>query len=137
MWWRTPSTKRLEFLREISRVEADKVQLAEELLALAKEKGVTFLLPVDAIETDELKAGAQSRNTPAHSSGEGTKGWQAVDIGRETIAQCKVEIGKAKTIRWNGPVGVFEIVDFAMAPENSPKLWRRRARKPSLEARIR
>jgi len=70
--------------------------------------------------------------------GEGiTKGWQAVDIGRETIAQYKVEIGKAKTILWNGPVGVFEIPDFATAPENSPKLWRRRARKPSLEARIR
>ena len=121
-----------------SRVEADRVHLAKELLALAKEKGVKFLLPVDDIETDELKAGAQSRNTPAHSSGEGiTKGWQAVDIGRETIAQYKVEIGKAKTIRWNGPVGVFEIPDFATAPENSPKLWRRRARKPSLEARIR
>jgi len=97
-----------------SRVEADKVQLAEELLALAKEKGAKFLLPVDDIETDELKAGAKSRNTPAHSSGEGiTKGWQAVDIGRETIAQYKVEIGKAMAILWNGPVGVFEIPDFA------------------------
>ena len=42
-----------------SRVEADRVHLAEELLALAKEKGVKFLLPVDEIETDELKAGAQ------------------------------------------------------------------------------
>ena len=84
-----------------SRVEADKVQLAEELLALAEEKGVKFLLPL-------------SRNTPAHSSGEGiTKAWQAVDIGRETIEQYKVEIGKAKTILWNGPVGVFEIPDFA------------------------
>jgi phosphoglycerate kinase len=97
-----------------SRVEADKVHLAEELLALAKEKGIKFLLPVDDIETDELKAGAQSRNTPAHASGKGiTQGWQAVDIGRETIAQYKVEIGKAKTILWNGPVGIFEIPDFA------------------------
>jgi phosphoglycerate kinase len=97
-----------------SRVEADKVHLAEELLALAKEKGVKFLLPVDDIETEELKAGPQSRNTPAHASGQGiTDGWQAVDIGRETIAQYKVEIGKARTILWNGPVGVFEIPDFA------------------------
>jgi hypothetical protein len=47
------------------RAEADKVRLAEELLALAKEKGVKFLLAVDDIETDELKAGAQSRNTRA------------------------------------------------------------------------
>jgi 3-phosphoglycerate kinase len=97
-----------------SRVEADKVQLAEELLALAQEKGIKFLLPVDDIETDDLKAGAQSRNTPAHASGKGiTEGWQAVDIGRETIARYKVEIGKAKTILWNGPAGIFEIPDFA------------------------
>ena len=97
-----------------SRVEADRVPLAEELLTLAKEKGVKFLLPVDDIETEELKAGAQTRNTPAHSSGQGiTEGWQAIDIGRETIAQYKLEIGKAKTILWNGPIGVFEIPDFA------------------------
>ena len=97
-----------------SRVEADKVHLAEELLALAKKKGIKFLLPVDDIETEELKAGAQSRNTPAHASGQGiTDGWLAVDIGRETIAQYKVEIGKARTILWNGPVGIFEIPDFA------------------------
>jgi 3-phosphoglycerate kinase len=97
-----------------SRVEADKVHLAEELLALAKKKGVKFLLPIDDIETEELKAGAQSRNTPVHASGQGiTDGWLAVDIGRETIAQYKVEIGKARTILWNGPVGVFEIPDFA------------------------
>src|SRR5258708_1932920 len=97
-----------------SRVEVDKLQLAEELLTLAKEKGVTFLLPVDDIETNDLNAGSQSRNNPAHSSAQGiTEGWQAVDIGRRTIAQYKLEIGKAKTILWNGPVGVFEISDFA------------------------
>jgi 3-phosphoglycerate kinase len=97
-----------------SRVEVDKVQLAEELLALAKAKGVKFLLPIDDLETVELKAGAQNRNTPMHCSGQGiTEGWLAVDIGRETIAQYKAEIGRAKTILWNGPVGVFEIPDFA------------------------
>jgi phosphoglycerate kinase len=62
-----------------SRVEADKVQLAQELLALAKEKGVKFLLPVDDLETDELKAGAQSRNTPAHSSGQGITRRRQID----------------------------------------------------------
>jgi 3-phosphoglycerate kinase len=97
-----------------SRVEADRVHLAKELLALAKEKGVKFLLPVDDFETEELKTGAQSRKTPLHSSGQGiADGWQGVDIGQETIAQYKVEIGKAKTILWNGPVGIFEIPDFA------------------------
>jgi phosphoglycerate kinase len=97
-----------------SRVEADKIHLAEELLSLAKEKGIKFLVPVDSIETDEFKAGAKSRNTPLLSPAQGiSEGWQAVDIGRETVALYKAEIARAKTIVWNGPVGVFEIPDFA------------------------
>src|SRR3982074_3358180 len=81
-----------------SRVEADKVHLAEELLKLAKQKGIKFLLPIDNIETDEFKAGANSRNTPVLSKENGiTEGWQAVDIGRETIALYKAEIAKART----------------------------------------
>src|ERR1700726_666416 len=82
-----------------SRVEADKVHLAAELLALAKEKGIKFLVPVDSLETDEFKAGANSRNTPVLSPAHGiSEGWQAVDIGRETILLYKAEIGAAKTI---------------------------------------
>ena len=97
-----------------SRVEADKVHLAKELLDLAKQKGIKFLLPVDNIETDELRAGANSRNTLLLSPEQGiTEGWQAVDIGRETILLYKAEIAKARTIVWNGPVGVFEIPDFS------------------------
>jgi phosphoglycerate kinase len=97
-----------------SRVEEDKVHLAEELLKLAEKKGITFLLPVDNIETDEFKAGAHSRNTPLLSRDHGiTEGWQAVDIGSETIRRYQAEIEKAKTVLWNGPVGVFEIPDFA------------------------
>src|ERR1700745_1962264 len=84
-----------------SRVEADKVHLAEELLALAKEKGIKFLVPVDSIETDEFKAGANSRNTPLLSPTQGiSDGWQAVDIGREKILLYKAEIGDAQTIVW-------------------------------------
>jgi 3-phosphoglycerate kinase len=97
-----------------SRVEADKVHLAEELLLLAKEKGIKFLVPVDSLETNEFKAGADTRNTPLLSPSHGiSDGWQAVDIGRETIALYKAEIARAKSIVWNGPVGVFEIPDFA------------------------
>jgi 3-phosphoglycerate kinase len=97
-----------------SRIEADKVHLAEELLELAKEKGIKFLVPIDCIETDEVKAGANSRNTPVLSTSQGiSEAWQAVDIGRETVAIFKAEIARAKTILWNGPVGVFEIPDFA------------------------
>jgi phosphoglycerate kinase len=99
-----------------SKVEADKVHLAEEIMQLAKDKGIKFLLPVDNVETDEFKAGANWRNTPILSREAGiTEGWQAVDIGEETVAQYKGEIAKAKTILWNGPVGVFEIPEFARA----------------------
>jgi len=97
-----------------SRVEADKVHLAEELLALAAKKGIKFLIPIDSIETEEFRAGARSRNTSVLSATEGiTEGWQAVDIGRKTIELYEAEISRAKTIVWNGPVGVFEIPDFA------------------------
>jgi phosphoglycerate kinase len=97
-----------------SRVEEDKVHLAEELLRFAEQKGVKFLLPVDSIEADEFKAGANSRNTSILSKTTGiTEGWQAVDIGAETIHRYQAEIQKARTVLWNGPVGVFEIPDFA------------------------
>ena len=97
-----------------SRVEADKTNLANELVDLAKQRGVKFLLPIDVIETEEIKAGAKKRNTSRLSRERGiADGWQAVDIGRATIAVFEEEIAKAKTILWNGPVGIFEIPDFA------------------------
>jgi len=97
-----------------SRVEADKVDLAAELLALAKEKSVKLVLPADAIIAQEVKAGAPSREsgrlTPEHGIPDG---WQNLDAGPETIARFAGEIAIAKTILWNGPLGVFEIPDFA------------------------
>ena len=97
-----------------SRVEADKVDLAREILDLARKKGVRFLLPVDAIETQKVEPGSPWRNTSRVSPTHGiTDGWQAVDIGRATISLYEDEIAKAKTILWNGPVGVFEIPAFA------------------------
>ena len=97
-----------------SRVEADKTDLANELVNLAKERGVKFLLPIDVIETQEIKPAARKRNTSRLSRESGiADGWQAVDIGKATIALFQEEIAKAKTILWNGPVGIFEIPDFA------------------------
>ena len=98
-----------------SRVEKDKVDLAHELLALAKEKNVKFLLPRDNIETQEIKPGTTTaRNTEPLTPERGiTDGYEAVDIGRRTIAAYEQEIAGAKTILWNGPVGIFEIPDFA------------------------
>jgi phosphoglycerate kinase len=97
-----------------SRVEADKTNLAKELVDIAKKRGVKFLLPIDVVETQEIKAGAKTRNTSRLSLDNGiADGWQAVDIGKATIALFQEEIAKAKTILWNGPVGIFEIPDFA------------------------
>ncbi len=97
-----------------SRVEADKLDLAKEILELAKTKGVDFLLPVDNLETQEFSATAQPRSTAVHSTETGvTEGWEAVDIGPKTIELFKEKIATAKTILWNGPLGVFEMPPFA------------------------
>jgi len=97
-----------------SRVESDKLNLAHELVDLAKERGVGFLLPVDLVEAQEISAGAPIRNTSRLAANHGVSdGWQAVDIGTATIALYQEEIAKAETILWNGPLGIFEIPDFA------------------------
>ena len=97
-----------------SRVEADKTDLANELIELAKSRKVPLLLPIDVVETQEIRAGAPIRNTSRLSSNHGiSEGWQAVDIGRASIALFEEEIAKARTILWNGPMGIFEIPDFA------------------------
>src|ERR1700745_3855261 len=97
-----------------SRVEADKVDLANELLALPKNRDVKLVLPADAIIAQEVRPGAPSLEsgtlTPQHGIPDG---WQNLDAGPETIARFTGEIAIAKTILWNGPLGVFEIPDFA------------------------
>jgi 3-phosphoglycerate kinase len=97
-----------------SRVEADKTDLANELVDLAEKRGVKLVLPVDVVEAQEVRAGALIRNTSRLSRQHGiSDGWQAVDIGSATITLFQEEIAKAKTILWNGPPGIFEIPDFA------------------------
>ncbi len=97
-----------------SRVEADKLDLAREILDLAEAKNVGFVLPVDNLETQEFSPTAQPRATKIHSPQTGiSEGWEAVDIGPETVALFRHEISKAKTILWNGPLGVFEMPPFA------------------------
>ena len=93
-----------------SLVEDDKLDLAKKILTDAERKNFKLLLPVDHVITPELKAAAPSRvvnagATPADQMG--------LDIGPETIETYKAEIAKAKTIVWNGPMGVFEMPAFA------------------------
>jgi len=97
-----------------SRVELDKIDLANEVMQLSKKRGVKFVLPLDAIIAQEVRAGAPSRKSGRLSRENGIpEGWQNLDAGPETVALFIAEIAMAKTILWNGPLGVFEIPDFA------------------------
>ena len=97
-----------------SRFESDKLDLAKEIIDLAKARGVKFLLPVDVVEAEEVEAGGSMKNTSRLSPQHGVReGWHAVDIGAATIALYQEEIARAETILWNGPLGVFEIPEFA------------------------
>jgi phosphoglycerate kinase len=94
-----------------SLLEADKVELAKQTLADAKARGVNFLLPVDHVVADKPEAGARIRQI-----GEGEAipaDMMALDIGPKSIELFSNEIGNARTIVWNGPMGVFEIEAFA------------------------
>jgi phosphoglycerate kinase len=93
-----------------SLVEEDKLELAKRILAEAKARNFNFLLPVDHVVAPEFTAHAPSevvdvQSTPADQMG--------LDIGPKTIEAYRTEIGKAKTIVWNGPMGVFEMPAFA------------------------
>lgn len=97
----------------LSRVEADKIDLAKGILEEAKKRGIKFLLPIDCIATQEIKAGATTQNTPLSIESGIPCNWEGVDIGIATRRRYAEEIAQAKTILWNGPVGIFEIPDFA------------------------
>jgi len=97
-----------------SKVESDKLDLARDLVETARSNNVRVILPVDVRETQEIKAGATVRNTSRLSPQSGVaEGWLAVDIGSATESLFQEEIAKAKTILWNGPMGIFEIPEFA------------------------
>jgi phosphoglycerate kinase len=97
-----------------SRVEADKLDLALEILAKAEALGKTFLLPADTRKTDKFEEGALTRCTALFEEGGGVPtGWMGIDIGDRAIEEFRDIILDAKTILWNGPVGVFEIESFA------------------------
>ena len=94
-----------------SLVEADKLDLARDIMAEAKTRNVRLLLPLDHVVADKIDASATTQivrdeqGIPAGKMG--------LDIGPETIAAFSREIAAAKTIVWNGPMGVFEVAPFA------------------------
>lgn len=93
-----------------SLLEADKVDLARELMAKAEKKGVKLLLPEDTVIATEFKADAESKTVASDSIPED---WEGMDIGPVTRQKFAQVIAQAKTVIWNGPMGVFEFPKFA------------------------
>jgi len=93
-----------------SLVEDDKLDLAKKLLHEAQEWGVSFLLPIDAVVAEEIRAGAPTRVAPTTNIPAGS---HIVDIGPKSIALFYNELRKCRTIIWNGPMGIYEMPQFA------------------------
>jgi phosphoglycerate kinase len=93
-----------------SLVEMDKLHLARKILSEAKQRNFSLLLPSDHVVASEFKADAQVQTLPIARVPDG---WMGLDIGPETIAAFAAELSRAKTIVWNGPMGVFEMPAFA------------------------
>lgn len=98
----------------LSLLEIDKVDLANELMQKAKEKGVKFLLPIDTVIAQEFKPDADHKVVPFNKI---PADWEGMDIGPESRKLFGEEIKKAKLIVWNGPMGVFEMPAFAKGTE--------------------
>ncbi|GFZ85492.1 phosphoglycerate kinase [Compostibacillus humi] len=93
-----------------SLLEEDKIELAKEFMAKAKEKGVNFVLPVDAVVADDF---SETANTKAVPIDQIPSDWEALDIGPATREKYSKIVKESKLIIWNGPMGVFEMDAFA------------------------
>ena len=97
-----------------SLLEEDYCDYALDMLKKAKEKGVKLLLPVDTVIADDFSNDANSRVVKA---GEIPADWEGLDIGPETAAMFSEAVKDAKTVVWNGPMGCFEMPNFATGTE--------------------
>lgn len=97
-----------------SLLDAESIDLAKQLMENAKEKGVKLLLPVDTVVAKAFAADAEHMTVSANAI---PAGWQGLDIGEKTRELFAAEIKNAKTVIWNGPMGVFEFPEFAKGTE--------------------
>ncbi len=91
--------------------EYDKLELASSLMEKARQRGVRFLLPVETVVGKEFKADAEKKVVPSTGIPED---WMGLDIGPASVEKFSEEIRNAKTVIWNGPMGVFEFPAFAI-----------------------
>ncbi|KAL8239132.1 hypothetical protein R6Q59_015699 [Mikania micrantha] len=97
-----------------SLVEEDKLDLATTLLAKAKAKGVSLLLPTDVVVADKFSPDANSKVVPASAIPDG---WMGLDIGPDSVKTFNEALETTQTVIWNGPMGVFEFDKFAVGTE--------------------
>ncbi|MBO1437498.1 phosphoglycerate kinase [Meiothermus sp. CFH 77666] len=93
-----------------SLVEDDKLDLARDLLKKAADLGVKLLLPTDVVAAQKIEAGTPTRIMPADAI---EADWMGLDIGPESARSFAEALQGARTVLWNGPMGVFEVDDFA------------------------
>ena len=92
-----------------SKVEAEKTYMAKKTFERAKTKGIPLFLPLDHVIVQKIDENAAIQITPDANVPDG---WMAVDIGPKTVALFSKELQNAKTVFWNGPMGVYEIEQF-------------------------
>jgi len=102
-----------------SLVEQEKVALAKQILEEAKAKQKRLILPVDCVIADKMDNDAQRRVVSVNKI---PSGWRGLDIGPETVKIINIELHRARTIVWNGPMGVFEMPNFAHGTMEVAKL---------------
>jgi len=93
-----------------SLVEQEKLSLARKILDDVKQKHLRMILPIDCVVADKFDNNAQRKVVPVSRI---PQGWRGLDIGPETVKLINMEVRRAKTIVWNGPMGVFEMSNFA------------------------
>lgn len=93
-----------------SLVENDMLETAERIRIKLQAAGIKFYLPVDCVIAQTLEPGAETKIVPTM---EIPKGWRALDIGPATVKLFSIALANAKTILWNGPMGIFEIDAFS------------------------
>jgi len=93
-----------------SLLEEDKVELAKSLIEKAKTKGVELVLPIDTVVAKEFKNDTEFKTVSVDNIEDG---WMGLDIGAESIRLFEDKLKGAKTVVWNGPMGVFEMPNFA------------------------
>uniref|UniRef100_A0A0E0JPU8 phosphoglycerate kinase n=1 Tax=Oryza punctata TaxID=4537 RepID=A0A0E0JPU8_ORYPU len=97
-----------------SLVEDDKLELATSLLAKAKEKGVSLMLPTDVVVADKFAPEANCQFVAASAIPDG---WMGLDIALDSVAAFSSALETTQTVIWNGPMGVFELETYAVRTE--------------------